>query len=101
MIRFNQPRYILPLIILPFIYVLYYLFDFSEKEDEVKEVEVGRINPTLPDPFLDEDNLKDKFDAFQEAYKNNRKSSAIREIDRREESKEQVRQTFMEEPLPV
>ncbi len=100
MIRFNQPKYILPLIILPFIYLFYYLFDIVATEEKVQEVELASINPTLPDPFLDEDNLKDKFDAFQEAYKNNRKSSAILEIDRREENEVQSRQTLLEEPSP-
>ena len=66
MISFNQPRYVLPLIALPFIYVLYYLFQFTGtgQDKPTTSVETARLNPALPDPFLDEDHLKDKFDAF-------------------------------------
>ena len=88
MIRFNQPRYILPLIVLPFIYVFFYMYRYTmgtEGQQTVFE-ETASINPDLPDPFLDEDDLKGKFDAFQEAHKNNRDFSAMQEIDRREET---------------
>ena len=87
MINLNKPKYILPLIVLPFIYVFYYLYKYISPKDEVlKTIPASTsINPALPDPFLDEDNLMDKFDAFREAYKNRRNFSAIQEIDRREE----------------
>ena len=88
MINFQQPRYIVPLIVLPFIYVFFYLFHYTMAGDEVSLPvvrETASINATLPDPFLDEGDLKDKFDAFQEAHKNKRDFSAMQEIDRREE----------------
>lgn len=90
MIRFNQPRYILPLIVLPFIYVFFYMYHYSmaNEEQPILNQETASFNPDLPDPFLDEDDLKSKFDAFQEAHKNNRDFSAMQEIDRREEETE-------------
>jgi hypothetical protein len=89
MIKFSQPRYIVPLIILPFIYVFFYLFRYTAATEEVVPQislkETASVNAALPDPIPDEEDLMDKFDAFQQAYKNNRNYSAIREIDRREE----------------
>lgn len=87
MIKFNQPRYILPLIILPFIYVFFYMYQYTRAESEknMPFTETSAINPELPNPFLDEDNMKGKFDAFQEAHKYNRDFSAIQEIDSRED----------------
>jgi hypothetical protein len=88
MIKFSQPRYILPLILLPFIYVFFYLFHYTMASEEVlpsNVQETTSINPELPDPFLDNDDFKDKFDAFREAHKNKRDISAMQEIDRREE----------------
>lgn len=85
MIRFNQPRYILPLIVLPFIYVFFYFYEYAAGSEALHvKAATTSINPDLPDPFLDDDNLKDKFDAFQEAHKYNRDFSAIQEIDNRE-----------------
>ena len=94
MIRFNQPRYILPLIVLPFIYVFFYMYRYTMGADgqqlglqETASMPNGiqAINPNLPEPFLDEDDLKGKFDAFRDAHKNSRDFSAMQEIDRREE----------------
>lgn len=87
MIKFNQPRYILPLIILPFIYVFFYMYEYTREESEKKVpfMETASINSELPDPFLDGDDMKGKFDAFQEAHKYNRDFSAIQEIDSRED----------------
>ena len=101
MIKFNQPRYILPLIVLPFIYVFFYMFYYTMASKEAPEIyqETASINTELPDPFLDKGNLKGKFDAYLEAYKNNRDFSAMQEIDRREEQpKTQIVDTI---PTPV
>ena len=90
MIKFNQPRYILPLIVLPFIYVFFYMFQYAMAGKEEPEIyqETASINTELPDPFLNKDNMKGKFDAYLEAYKNNRNYSAMQEIDRREKEPE-------------
>ena len=87
MIKFNQPRYILPLIILPFIYVFFYMYQYTRAESEKATpfTETASINSELPDPFLDGDDMKGKFDAFQEAHKYNRDFSAIQEIDSRDD----------------
>ena len=69
MIKFNQPRYILPLIVLPFIYVFFYLYQYTfGKKERTTNQETTSINPELPDPFLDKGNLKSKFDAFLDAH---------------------------------
>ena len=104
MIKFNQPRYILPLIVLPFIYVFFYMFHYTMASKEAPEIyrQTASINPDLPDPFLDKDNIKGKFDAYLDAYKNNRNYSAIQEIDRREEKPDtQLIDTVSIAPKPV
>jgi hypothetical protein len=104
MIKFNQPRYILPLIVLPFIYVFFYLFHYTMAKKETSEVyqETSSINTVLPDPFLDKGNLKGKFEAYLDAYKNNRDYSAIQEIDRREKKPDnQLIDTISIAPKPV
>ncbi len=88
MIKFNQPRYILPLIILPFIYIFYFLFHSdslgSPSHQMVLEAIEG-INPSIPAPILDRVAQKDKFGAYLIAHKNKRDFSAMQEIDNRTE----------------
>jgi len=88
MINFNQPKYIIPLIVLPFIYLFLYLFQDAFGQEAKLEVlkSTHSINPELPDPFLSEADFMDKFDSFKEAHQHNKTESAIREIDRREAS---------------
>ena len=93
MIRFNQPRYIIPLIILPFIYVFYFLLEYTHGEEKQWDTptETAEINPVLPDPFLDEDDLKGKFDAFREAHKHKRNATAIQKIKQEDPLKKQLK----------
>jgi len=86
MINFNQPKYIIPLIVLPFIYVFLYLFQdaFGQEGKAAVLKATQSINPELPDPFLSDSDFMDKFDSFKEAHQHNKTESAIREIDRRE-----------------
>ncbi|UZR99615.1 conjugative transposon protein TraM [Chondrinema litorale] len=89
-IKFNQPKYILPLIVLPFTFIIAYLVDSnfafgSEEELGVELKETDKFNTEIPEPHLDKRDVKDKFDAFKESYKYNQDFSAIQEIERNEE----------------
>jgi hypothetical protein len=87
-IKFNQPRYILPLIVLPFVYVFFYLIGedtFGQKQENKLLEETSAINTNIPDPFLNKSDMSDKFDAYRKAHKNKRNFSAMQEIDVRRE----------------
>ena len=73
-----------PLIVLPFLYLFFYLFQdaFGQPDTKAVLMETPAINPVLPEPALSQGHFKDKFSSFLEAHKYDRTESAIREIDR-------------------
>lgn len=78
-IKFNQPKYVIPLIVLPFLFFGYYLYgNFKGKEDiRVQELtETKGINTAIPDPLLPK-KTKNKLEAFKEALRTSRNNSAI------------------------
>lgn len=91
-INFKQPKYIIPILVLPFLLLFYYIFSGSGGSGK-KDIAVGdstnlnkginSININMPGVSKDIANgdIKDKFTAFQEAYKNNRDYSALSGID--------------------
>lgn len=86
-IRFNQPKYILPLILLPFVFGLNWIAidSFGANKDAPKTAleEQNEINPTLPDPILgDKENMQNKFEAVKEAYKYRQDYTAITDLDK-------------------
>ncbi|MDZ7606511.1 MAG: hypothetical protein U5K79_13190 [Cyclobacteriaceae bacterium] len=88
MIRFNQPRYILPIIILPFIYIFYFLFhsdSMGSPSGKMVLEEMEGLNPTIPGPILDRVEQNDKFEAYLVSHKNKRDFSAMQEIDNTKE----------------
>jgi len=71
-INFKQPKYILPLIMLPFLCLFFFVYDsgFAKKKTETKH-EAG-INGTVADVSseIKKKQLSDKLDAYRNAYKN-------------------------------
>ena len=88
-VRFSQPKYIIPLILIPFNVFLFYMlkdsFGNSNKVESQPE-EIMEINTNIPLPNLEKRPLKSKFDSFRETYKYNRDFTAMKEIDRREQT---------------
>lgn len=87
-INFKQPKYVLPLIILPFLVLFFFIFGGSAKgssdtaaaaSDSLQKGGVGEINPNLPGASnqVADGAIKDKFEALQEAYKDQRDFSAL------------------------
>jgi len=70
-INLKQPKYILPLILLPFLCLFFFVYHsgFAKKKKETKQ-EAG-INGTVGDVSLDikKQQLEDKLDAYRNAYK--------------------------------
>jgi conjugative transposon TraM protein len=91
-INFKQPKFILPLILLPFLLLGFFVFTtFKGKgqkgkmtlEDSVALVREKGLNADMPNVSTDIANsqVKDKFGAYTEAYKNQTDHSALSSID--------------------
>lgn len=84
-IRFQQPKYILPLIVLPFCFIFNYLYLDIVKPAEAKGAEselrqTSQIITDLPDANLNKKEINDKFEAGIEKNKYRTDYSAIREL---------------------
>ncbi|MGJ7030879.1 conjugative transposon protein TraM [Niabella hirudinis] len=85
---FKQPKYIIPLILLPFILLFYYIFHnwgggtqpMAVQKDSIP---ANQINPNMPgvSPEVTDARIKDKFGAYLEAYQHNKDASALDNID--------------------
>jgi conjugative transposon TraM protein len=84
----TQPRYVVPLIILPFLFLFYFIFRgwggspqtaVTESDTLVK----GQINPQMPGVAREvtDQPVKDKFGAYQEVYRGNTDFSMMGNID--------------------
>jgi len=78
-INFKQPKYILPLILLPFLCLFFFVYHsgFAKKKQEAKQ-EAG-INGTVGDvsPDIKKKQLENKLDAYRNTYKDADASSAV------------------------
>ncbi|MHA6250068.1 conjugative transposon protein TraM [Pontibacter sp. CAU 1760] len=87
-IDFKKGRYILPLIVLPFLFIFNYLYldtfgpagETTAEADAAVMVETASLNTELPDANLKKREVKDKFAASREAHKYRTDYSAIREL---------------------
>src|ERR1700761_2144041 len=77
-IDFKQPKYILPLIALPFLCLFFYVYHSSAKSKKVEKQEAG-INNEVGDvaPGVKKKGLADKLDAFRNKYKETDGKSAV------------------------
>ncbi len=84
----TQPRYVVPLIILPFLFLFYFIFRgwggspqtaVTDSDTLVK----GQINPQMPGVAREvtDQPVKDKFGAYQEVYRGNTDFSMMGNID--------------------
>jgi conjugative transposon TraM protein len=78
-INFKQPKYVLPLILLPFLCLFFFVYHsgFAKKKQEARQ-EAG-INGTVGDvsPDIRKKQLEDKLDAYRNAYKDADGYSAV------------------------
>ncbi|AKD01908.1 conjugative transposon protein TraM [Pontibacter korlensis] len=84
-INFRHPRYAIPLIILPFLVLLNYLWldmrpAATAAQAQVELTEIAALNTSLPDANLRKREVKDKFSAFQDEFKYRTDYSAMQEI---------------------
>lgn len=84
-IDFKKPKYVIPLIALPFVIFGYFVFGgtLKEKPKQIEQVQADGINPEMPgvDSIIVKREIESKFTAYQEAFKNAKDESAIAIID--------------------
>ncbi len=83
-INFKQPKYVIPLIILPFLIFGFFIFGGKTKADKKDAVaeKVEGFNTNMPgvDTSISKGEIKDKFSAYQQAFKNVTDQSAMGDI---------------------
>lgn len=88
-INFKQPKYILPVIVLPFLVFLNFVMQGFFKEDTqaqgVALEEKQEINTEIPEPSdKSKEGLSDKFDSYLDNFKDKQEYSAIQTLDEEE-----------------
>ena len=70
-LNFKQPKYILPLIVLPFLCCFFYVFHHGAAKQQVAAKQSGGINTSVGDvsPDVKKQDLTDKLDAYRNQYK--------------------------------
>jgi conjugative transposon TraM protein len=85
-INFKQPKYVIPLIILPFLTLGFFIFGGKLTADQkvIANKKVEGINTNMPgvDTSISKGEIKDKFSAYQQAFKNVTDQSAMGDIDK-------------------
>jgi conjugative transposon TraM protein len=70
-INFKQPKYILPLILLPFLCLFFFVFHSGAAKKQVKPKQGAGLNGTVGEvaPDIQKKELEDKLDAYRNTYK--------------------------------
>jgi conjugative transposon TraM protein len=85
-IKFNQMRYIVPLILHTFLILMFGFYKYFEKPDTTADtLPVAQINSDLQAPDLDKSQTLNKFDALSNAYEHKEDFSAIKGIEMEED----------------
>lgn len=89
-INLKQPKYIIPLLALPFLILIAFLIKDMEfgKKEEVFLAETEDINVDIPEANLEKRETKTKFGALQDAFKKASDFSSIQAIEK--ETKEEL-----------
>lgn len=96
-INFKAPKYIIPLIILPFIFLINFLIldFFPEKELDISKLENKQdLNTSLPDPNMGDIGIDTKMDNLKNSYKSQTDFSAISEEIKEGSINEQIEESL-------
>lgn len=99
-INFRKPKYILPLILLPFLLILNYgMQSFSSQEDHVPDNGKAELQEGMGDVSLEIRNrgIEDKLDAFRSRYKRADGYTAINNLKLDVEPKEEILSRYNED----
>lgn len=105
-IQFNQPKYVLPLIATPFIFLLFHLNKdlFAEKAKDKEALTLEQreeINPNMPQANLDKRDIKSKFDSFKERFKRREDYTAILGLEEEAEEEKKAESLYSEEEKKI
>lgn len=94
-INFKSPKYIIPLIALPFLFIFFWVYrdiagKSESKENAERELIKGegeRVNHEMPDPStkIQDEEIMDKFGAYADKYKRSKDASAVRKLSSRDD----------------
>ncbi|SEM75329.1 conjugative transposon protein TraM [Mucilaginibacter sp. P25] len=81
-INLRQPKYILPLLALPFLCLFFYVYHSSASKNKKQVKHEAGFNSTVADvsPDIKKRNLENKLDAYRDRYKNADGNSAVSPI---------------------
>ncbi|MEM9364094.1 MAG: conjugative transposon protein TraM [Bacteroidota bacterium] len=80
-INFKQPKYVLPLILLPFLFFANYMYGKYSKDDNGPvAVSYNGINSSIPEPILKKNHDKDKTAAFKDNLNKKREYSLVNDV---------------------
>ncbi|QEM03691.1 conjugative transposon protein TraM [Mucilaginibacter rubeus] len=81
-INLRQPKYILPLLALPFLCLFFYVYHSSASKNKKQVKQEAGFNSTVADvsPDIKKRNLENKLDAYRDRYKNADGNSAVSPI---------------------
>lgn len=83
-INFRQPKYLIPLITLPFLILGFFIFGgkIETGQEVIPSKKVEGLNTNMPgvDTSISKGAIKDKFSAYQQAFKNVTDQSAIADM---------------------
>lgn len=85
-INFKQPKYVIPLIILPFVMLGFFIFGgkMNSNQKVITNEKIQGFNTNMPgvDTNISKGEIKDKFSAYQQAFKNVTDQSAMADMEK-------------------
>src|ERR1700742_1007242 len=82
-LHLRQPKYILPMLVLPFLLLFFAVYHSSEGKKKPESKKTVGINPSVGDvaPSIKKKRLSDKLDAFRNTYKDADGFTAVNPIE--------------------
>lgn len=81
-LNFNQPKYIIPLLILPFLFLFFYVYQLTAGEPKIADKKQAGIQDQIgtASPEIQKRALDDKLDAFNEQFREADGNTAVNAI---------------------
>jgi conjugative transposon TraM protein len=87
-LNFKQPKYVLPLLVLPFLCLFFYVYRGSAEKSKPQTLEQAGLNSSVGDvsTSVRKENLADKLDAYRNTYKDAGGTTAVNVIPKEQSS---------------
>lgn len=95
-INIKQPKYVLPLLILPFLCLFFYVYHNSAAKKQPQTIQQAGLNGAVGDvsSTVRKENLRDKLDAFRNTYKEISGNTAVNAIPKEQSSNGTFRDNY-------